>query len=290
MVSFILIIQILSSLGIVIWIQYLITRIPLSTTKSNRTTLTNTTNPIGLKEHTNNDADKLHLRRRIQHLSTGLVFYFISFPLSRYLSFVLLSLASLLLYYLHHSTPYDGSNRRNLLQKWYHTTFISLFKLQEQGGIHSTTTTKTTTLPGAFYFLIGTAFLSIVPPIDIARTSLLCLSIADPMAAIGGILLSESSIKKNNPIPPVTLVYKPKTLVGSLCCFITTFSIVLFQSSTFDILEAFIGALSCSFLEGYICSKFPLLDDNVMIPIGTAMSIWFYRCVSSLKIISMMEL
>jgi dolichol kinase len=199
---------------------------------------------------------KLHLRRRIQHISTGLLFYFLSFVLPPSLCSILLFIAAILFFYIH-------TSKRPTIQQWYRSTFSSLLRPEE---IHYT-------LPGAFYFLLGTTILSILPSLDISRTCLLCLSLADPAAAIGGILLSNH--KQDDNYSKYSW-YKNKTWMGSLCCFIITFIIVFLQSPTLDILEAFISALSCSIIEGVVC-RIPFLDDNLIIPLGTAATLWSYR-------------
>ena len=195
---------------------------------------------------------KLQLRRRFQHMSTGMTFYFLSFFLPRNVCSMLLLVATLLIFCIH-------TSKKPNVRQWYLDRFSSLLRPEEMKS-----------LPGAWYFLLGSSFLSMFPPLDISRTCLLCLSFADPAAAIGGILLSN-----RNPSPKGGW-YKTKTFSGSLCCFVATFIIVISQSPTMDIVEAIITALSCSILEGLIC-KIPILDDNLVIPLGTAATLWSYR-------------
>jgi len=164
----------------------------------------------------------LHLSRRIQHTITGLILLLLSYIIPSYpLGFILLTVATLAFYYIHYKRIYDIE-----WDNWYITKFGMLLREHELGewedeeednddgtnddsaslskskhvqANKDTTTTKykkrsrrktIPSLPGAFYFLLGTTISTYTFPINIARTSLLVLSLADPIAGIVGVICS----------------------------------------------------------------------------------------------------
>ena len=142
--------------------------------------------------------NQLHLPRRIQHIFTGLLLLLLSHVIPPYpLGFVLLSLATASLYYIHtkriHSEEWD---------EWYVQKFGGLLRRHEIGEweeiSHGATTKKKKRktpplLPGAFHFLLGTSLAALFFPADVARTALLVLSLADPMAGIVGASIAGSA-------------------------------------------------------------------------------------------------
>ena len=166
----------------------------------------------------------LHLSRRIQHAITGLILLLLSYIIPSYpLGFILLTLATIVFYYIHYKRIYDIE-----WDNWYIGKFGMLLREHELGeweededddngdngntdddsaslskSQHITKKDTTTTkykkrrrrktipsLPGAFYFLLGTTISTYTFSISIARTSLLVLSLADPIAGIVGVLCS----------------------------------------------------------------------------------------------------
>ena len=152
---------------------------------------------------------RIHVSRRIQHASTGLAFLAVSHVIPGYpAGFCLLSLATAAFYCVH---------RRRLLDEawdaWYLARFGALLRDHERGerergadgggggaspkdrsgkaARQGKTSWKTPPeLPGAFYFLLGTAVSTVLFTTPIARTSLLVLSLADPAAGLAGSWLS----------------------------------------------------------------------------------------------------
>ena len=162
----------------------------------------------------------LHLSRRIQHAITGLILLLLSYIIPSYpLGFILLTVATLAFYYIHYKRIYDIE-----WDIWYINKFGMLLRQHEVGeweedednddNVNTTDdgnnkhvakkdTTATTnykkrrrrrktipSLPGAFYFLLGTTISTYAFTISIARTSLLVLSFADPIAGIVGVICS----------------------------------------------------------------------------------------------------
>ena len=201
----------------------------------------------------------LHLSRRIQHALTGLVLLLVSYIIPSYpLGFILLSFATLAFYYIHHKRLYDVE-----WDDWYIEKFGELLREHERGewekdddtttkkkdvtndGIISSNKAKkkrmrrrktSPALPGAFYFLLGTTLSTLFFSSIVARTSLLVLSLADPMAGIVGVWFTQlgynvrweqllekikrkSSKSANN--EPIGERGGP-SIAGSLACCITT--------------------------------------------------------------------
>lgn len=168
----------------------------------------------------------LHLSRRIQHAITGLILLLLSYIIPSYpLGFILLTVATFAFYYIHYKRIYDIE-----WDNWYITKFGMLLREHElgeweegeddnddngntdddnaslskskhvQANKDTTTITKykkrrsrrksIPSLPGAFYFLLGTTISTYTFSISIARTSLLVLSLADPIAGIVGVICS----------------------------------------------------------------------------------------------------
>mmetsp|Transcript_24114 Transcript_24114/g.58238 ORF Transcript_24114/g.58238 Transcript_24114/m.58238 type:complete len:311 (+) Transcript_24114:77-1009(+) len=167
--------------------------------------------------------DNLHLSRRVQHALTGLALLVVSYVISPFpVGFVLLSLATGAFYYVHWKRVHDEA-----WDIWYLDRFGSLLREHERGeweeaakraddsadgGSRKPQNKKLDNkprrfgndctnngrrrktppaLPGAFYFLLGTTLSTLTFPTIVARTSLLILSIADPAAAVVGVLFGE---------------------------------------------------------------------------------------------------
>ena len=166
----------------------------------------------------------IHLSRRIQHAITGLILLLISYIIPSYpIGFILLAIATIAFYYIHYKRMYDEE-----WDIWYIQQFDMLLRDHERGEWEETVNdddcnSKDVTkggaandnssqnqhnikkkkrrrktipsLPGAFYFLLGTTISTALFTTIVARTSLLVLSIADPIAGIFGVWFT--SIKLN---------------------------------------------------------------------------------------------
>jgi len=215
-------------------------------------------------------------KRRFQHALTGHALVQISYVLPKSISLILLLIGSIGMY---------------VAKTFYFEQFLQAF-----GGLLRPKETSGEVLPGAFYFLIGTAIAVsglVTNDIRIARYSVECLALADPMASWIG-----SSI----PSPKLTIPTDKKggtrtsSLSGCLACFGTAvvvgwWMLVLqndndnsdtdtdnnnnnekdvknndiIGSSPFTYTTLVAGAIACTIAEGL-----PFGNDNLNIPVITA--------------------
>jgi len=185
----------------------------------------------------------LHIRRRLQHASTGGVFWALSYIIPPVPGAFMLLLGAATLGVFH-----IVRLRSNAAQDFYLRLFGSLLRPHEMHG-----------LPGAFYFLLGTAFVTLLCPIDEARLAVLCLSLGDPAAAIVG-----SSFGGLNLVAHASLG-------GCLACFSVCFCLGLLLD--FSGRDAFMASAAATVAEA--TAGFVGIDDNLFIPIavGFAMRI-----------------
>ena len=193
------------------------------------------------------DRSDLHLQRRIQHAATGLVFVGISYIIPPFPAALMLLVADVALFALHRSRL-----KSEAAQEMYMKLFGALLRPHER-----------TNLPGAFYFVLGTAA-SLTFPINVARLSVLCLSLGDPVAAVVG-----------------TTIGGPKLVMGkswsgtAACwgvCFVLGIGVMGFNAS-----ESAIAALFATLAE--LFSSGIGIDDNFLIPITTCIGLHSYRVV-----------
>jgi dolichol kinase len=181
-------------------------------------------------------------KRRIQHAITGHILVQISYYLPINICVIILGIASMIIYYLR-TYQFD-------LYIQYFGPLLRQHEIQQKQ------------LPGAFYFLVGTTITAILFPIHIARYSVQCLAIADPMAAyIGQTIIS-----------PKIISISSATISGSIACFTTAWIIgyiMLFERNNtmtnHDVIVITSGALACCITEAM-----PYGNDNLLIPIITA--------------------
>ena len=191
-------------------------------------------------------------RRRIQHAITGQVLIVVSYVLPLWICTIALLLGILLLLHVYH-----------VHKAWYQKTFGPLLRPSEL-----------TTLPGAFWFLVGTWVIATLVAIvhvidmDVGRYAVLCLSYADPMAAwIGSTIPS-----------PRVVGTTSATMAGCCAAFGTSFLLGIAilgkapQQYQTPWLEILVGALACTFSE---C--LPFGNDNLLIPIGTSVAVQLVR-------------
>lgn len=191
-------------------------------------------------------------RRRIQHALTGFLFFLLSYILPHSIACLLLSLATTLFYVLHLARSKSKSIQHQYLQH-----FGPLLREHER---------NVNTVPGAFWFLLGTTILVLSFTMDIIRTSLLCLSFGDPIASITGMSFGG---------PKVHFRHGIKSLVGCCSCFITCVLISMFcmgiqYGPGVWILTGFAATL----ME--VSSGFMGIDDNILIPLGTGAVLSLY--------------
>lgn len=114
-------------------------------------------------------------------------------------------------------------------------------------------------LPGAFYFLFGTLLTALLFPLPIARYAVECLALADPMAAYIG---------RTRPILKIT---PSLSLSGSVACFVTAYLVGYFSLQEATAKSLLRGAIACTVAEA-----FPYGNDNFLIPLVTAATVYFY--------------
>ena len=177
-------------------------------------------------------------KRRLQHAMTGHALVQISYVLPRNVAIVLLMLGAVGIYAL--QTYFPDHFRK---------TFGPLLRPKELNGRQ---------LPGAFYFLLGTAAtVFFVEDWTVARYAVECLAIADPVASwIGS---SVSSPKLND----------GSSISGCAACFLTSLFVGwMMLPSTTSISTVSIGALVCTIAEAL-----PFGNDNMNVPILTGLAV-----------------
>lgn len=174
-------------------------------------------------------------KRRCQHALTGLALLQISYVLPLDISIVALAAGCVAIAYVRHYQ-----------KELYRKLFEPLLRPEEL---------RDGALPGAFYFLLGTMLTAFLFPLTYARYAVACLSLADPIASLVGKSISSPKITKN------------ASLAGCLASFLTALllGIVAFNLPT---QSTIIGSLACSITEA-----FPVLNDNLSIPIVTAAAV-----------------
>ena len=190
---------------------------------------------------TKQDRTDLHIQRRIQHATTGLVFVAISYIIPPLPAATMLLVADVALYALHRARL-----RSESAQKFYMKLFGALLRPHER-----------TSLPGAFYFILGTAA-SLAFPINVARLSVFCLSLGDPVAAIVGTTIGGPKLVGGK--------YWSGTLACFAVCFVLGYGIMGFNPtcSTAAGLCATLAELFSSIIG---------IDDNLLIPISTCLGL-----------------
>jgi dolichol kinase len=116
-------------------------------------------------------------------------------------------------------------------------------------------------LPGAYYFLVGTALAATLFPMNTARYAVECLAFADPIAAWAG-----RSIPSPN-------IHKSASLCGCLACFATAWIIgwIMIKEdvdTSADMFRITLGAFACCVAEAL-----PFGNDNLLIPLITAAAV-----------------
>lgn len=176
-------------------------------------------------------------RRRLQHAATGQLLIAISYVLPLVICQMALLAGTGLLLYIYHGQ-----------KEWYRKTFGPILRPHEQNS-----------LPGAFWFLLGTFVSSVCFEMNVGRYAVLCLSYSDPMAAwIGSSFISPR-------------VFGSATLAGCFACFATATAVGLCVLSS-DAVEIGVGALACTVAE-----SLPIGNDNLLIPIITASAVQLMR-------------
>lgn len=205
-----------------------------------------------------------HLRRKAQHVSTGVMIVYTSTFISSVTVALVLAFWSCMFYLLHVARLKYPSIQRGFLHR-----FQSVLRPHEQFGV-----------PSSFYFLLGSSLAYFIFPKSIAIISVLDLSFGDPCASFFGLFLS----MKASWIPNWKFANK-KSLLGTLACasvctFISycCFDLVVEEFPQLDfnnqgatgiflVLSGLISAAS-EFISIYD------IDDNLTMPLLTGMGKW----------------
>jgi dolichol kinase len=173
-------------------------------------------------------------KRRLQHALTGHALVQISYFLPLAACIILLLLGAFGMYAAQAYAPI-----------WFQQTFGALLRKDELSGKQ---------LPGAFYFLLGTALTAwIASDLNIARYAVECLAIADPMASFWG-----STI-------PSPKVCPGSSMSGCIACFGTAWMVGVVMLPLVSQSTLLLGALACTIAEAS-----PYGNDNMNIPLLTA--------------------
>jgi dolichol kinase len=186
-------------------------------------------------------------KRRWQHAITGHALVQISYLLPIHLSIAALVFGAAGIAYVRH--------------------FKSDLYIQKFGPLLRSDELEDGRLPGAFYFLVGTALTATLFPMNTARYAVECLAWADPIAAWAG---------RSIPSPKF---HKSASLAGCLACFVTAWIIGCIMMKDVDdgsrdderaadMRRITLGALACCVAEAL-----PFGNDNLLIPLITAAAV-----------------
>ncbi|KAG7349059.1 hypothetical protein IV203_011656 [Nitzschia inconspicua] len=179
-------------------------------------------------------------KRRWQHALTGHILVQSSYILPKSVAIFLLL-----------STSMGMWVWRTVFPKHFYKAFGPLLRKSELDG--------TQYMPGAFYFLLGTAVtVWMVDGWTIPRYAVECLALADPVASWIGSTVPSPKINKRTSVS------------GCLACYVTAFGVghVMLGDTHNDFITLSIGALACTVAEAM-----PFGNDNLNIPIITALAV-----------------
>jgi len=210
-------------------------------------------------------------KRRFQHALTGHSLVQISYVLPKSISLLLLSVGCILMYIM-----------KTFFFEYFLKAFGPLLRPKELSG---------EVLPGAFYFLVGTA-ITICPGlitdnIMIVRYSVECLALADPMASWIGSSIQSPKFTINTSQQEGRTTTRTSSLSGCVACFVTAWIVgwwmLLLRNAAddnfiappggdqFTVITLFLGAAACTIAE-----VFPYGNDNLNIPVMTAFVVEFF--------------
>jgi dolichol kinase len=176
-------------------------------------------------------------KRRWQHALTGHALVQVSYLLPLDVCICLLLLSAFGMAYI-----------RCFQSDLYTRTFSELLRPEEM---------KAGCLPGAFYFLIGTALTAYLFPLQIAQYAVECLSIADPLASWVG-----RSIRSPK-------IHASASVAGCAACFIAASAIGgVYLGGFASPWKIAFGSLACCLAEAFSFGY-----DNLLIPITTAAAV-----------------
>jgi len=218
-------------------------------------------------------------KRRWQHAITGHVFVLISYVLPLRVCVMALLAGAAGVYYLRAQRP-----------TLYLDLFGPLLRPEEMEETPSSTSSTSSgeddggakrgggsvvavgRLPGAFYFLLGTAATAAAFPAGVGRYAVECLALADPVAAYAGRAFRSPRLNSSS------------SAAGSAACFVAAWIVGYFylsdtfaddgggDSGTIPWGKITVGALACTVAEAV-----PVVNDNLQIPLVTAGAVRCYE-------------
>ncbi|OQR92789.1 hypothetical protein ACHHYP_03200 [Achlya hypogyna] len=209
---------------------------------------------------------ELHLRRKVQHAGTGALIVVATFYGTSLEASVVLAICALTFYFVSFMRKQS---------KAVDAIYLQIFgPILRQHEVHHR-------LPGAFYFLTGSALSFVVYPKFIAQLSVLHLSLGDPCASFFGITLGQHS----------TRLWNGKTVAGVIGCFLVCLlsSVVFVTLAAHDAVKSFSVIKQMLFMAatgvaGAIGEVVNVgCDDNLSMPLLSGLfSTIFYHAILAL--------
>jgi dolichol kinase len=200
--------------------------------------------------------DRLQLRRKLQHITTGLLFFALESLFDKLQAMALLWFGAALVF---------GFHRLRIAVPAINERFVKICQAYLRPH-------ERNNLPGAFYFFVGVAISVTLFPRRIALLALIYLSIGDPIASYFGIVFGGNSRKFSN----------GKSVVGMMAmmilCFVMTIAFFIVRVGIYDPLEmiiwALVGSISAAFAESLPVLQVLGLDDNLRVPVISGSALW----------------
>mmetsp|Transcript_668 Transcript_668/g.1779 ORF Transcript_668/g.1779 Transcript_668/m.1779 type:complete len:286 (+) Transcript_668:67-924(+) len=199
-------------------------------------------------------SQKLNLKRKAQHIATGLALAQIFLLFSEQVCILALGAGTLALVLLQVARAASEAVNLEFLR-----FFGSMLKPEERIG---------TRPPAAVYFLVGLFLCLVMFPRRLTLLCTLVASLADPSAAIGGVALGG---------PAWQLRLARKSLAGCFCCFLVAAILaVIVVLTTPGFLPPALDLVAAGVLCGFAASACEMaggvslyLDDNLLTSFGT---------------------
>jgi dolichol kinase len=199
-------------------------------------------------------------QRRFQHALTGHAMVELSYMIPRIACIVLLLLAAFGMYILR--------------TYFYETIFLKAF-----GPLLRPNEKRPNTLPGAFYFLLGTGLCvwlfssssnsTTTNNMTIPRYAVECLALADPMASWIGSTIKSPKITSSSSVAGCVACFITSWLVGCIMLDDPATSITVSNINNNFYMVVTCGAIGCTVAEGFMTWG----NDNLTIPIVTAFAV-----------------
>jgi Dolichol kinase len=221
---------------------------------------------INTQHHETKRSSSLHYQRRIQHASTGLLFYILSYMIPTPIAMALLCTSSISFYAIHRARSSSTRVQHHFVQ------FFGPLLRDNERNVNN--------LPGAFWFVLGCTIVICCFPMNISRTSILCLAFGDPIAAIVGIQVGGPNLYSNSRSSVEGGQNKTggKSISGCLACFGICCVVAMMCMHEYGPKLWFLTGLTATameVLESFFCPC-AAVDDNLLIPVGTSSVLWIY--------------